>query len=309
MTLPPVSEKKFKQGICAAAKGCCLVFFLIQSLIIFGQPVEKKITPFIPPFIREGDRPQFSFLLQNNSSQDWSGSVQFNLIDRSTQQPVDGWFFNSLANQYFTIEPHDKNFIFFPLEIPYQFNKKASWTLLATAAKDSLFAAGPLTILPWIYEEEASTPLTNQRNYTVVKKIKTGSVSTSLGDMTLLQPEMPVLAPLGETMLVSIQIRRSIQKESGEIFEQWPAGTQLDSNSVLLNGKKVAATDLSIYPDHFLLRWSNRIVASTLTIQYRLRAAYPGQYHFPPALLYKATREQPITRSTFSSLTIESTPH
>ena len=282
------------------------VFFLLP-LLTSAQPAEKKIIATIPPFVREGDRPQISFLFNNATAQDWSGSVQFNLIDRSTQQPVDGWFFNSLANQYFTIEPHEKHFIFFPLEIPYQFNKKASWTLAATAPKDSQLLAGPLTILPWIYEEEESTPHTNNQHYSVLKKIAGPPFSAAV--LKPLRLETPVTVHTQDSIGVSLQIHLPQQKTPITIFEQWPSGTLLDSTSIRINGEKVNDTAITFFQDHFIVKWTNRSANSSLTLRYKLSAKYPGQYHFPPAMLYSSDLEKPISRSSFSSLTIESIEH
>ncbi|MFM8806540.1 MAG: hypothetical protein ACKOD1_04190, partial [Sphingomonadales bacterium] len=78
----------------------------------------------LPAFFYAGDQPKLQFVLQNTSTQEITGNLQLELFDAVKKQPVDGWFFNQLANQYFTIAPGERSVVRFPLTIPSLYTGK-----------------------------------------------------------------------------------------------------------------------------------------------------------------------------------------
>ena len=67
-----------------------LSFGLSEKSIITQK--ELMVQPNPPRFMREGDRMDFSGKIVNLSAKELTGQVELQLIDPSTNQPVDGWF-------------------------------------------------------------------------------------------------------------------------------------------------------------------------------------------------------------------------
>jgi uncharacterized protein YfaS (alpha-2-macroglobulin family) len=111
---------------------------------------ELMVQPNAPRFLREGDRMELSAKIVNLSDKELTGQAELQLFDAATNQPVDGWFQNMYAHQYFTVAPGQSEAVQFPIEVPYLFNKALTWRIVAKAGD---FSDG----------EEASLPvLTNK---------------------------------------------------------------------------------------------------------------------------------------------------
>lgn len=277
-------------------------FVLFTPAFVFAQSSQTthQTTPFIPPFVREGDRPIFQFQLSNSSQLDWAGTSHFTLIDSLTKETVDGWFFNSLGNQYFTIDPLKKDFIGFPLEIPFELNKKAQWKFCTITQIDTHCTQGQVRILPWPYENEPTAATISLKPPTLRKKINGKSVEESM------------VVRKGELILVEVEIKGSPSKKPLQITENLPAGLLIipnsllikgDRNQILLTGKNFfkgsqnEASDFSIAEDFSK--------TSFIKISYQLRATYPGSFHIPPTLIKLTDTAHYISRSATGLLTIE----
>lgn len=259
-----------------------------------------QTTPFIPPFVREGDRPIFQFQLTNSSQLDWSGTAHFTLIDSLSKEAVDGWFFNSLGNQYFTIDPLKKDFIGFPLEIPFELNKKAQWQFCTITQTDTNCTQGQVRILPWPYENESRVATLLTKPPTLRKKINGKSVEESM------------VVRKGELILVEVEIHSSPTKKPFQIIENLPAGLLItphsllvkgEKNQILLTGKnffKGSPNELSDFPIE-----EDFSKTSYIKISYQLRATHLGIFHIPPTLVKWRDTAQYISRSATGLLTIE----
>ena len=277
-------------------------FIVSQLVCSFAQTNQSpfKITTVSPPFVREGDRPFFQFLLTNSTKFDWTGTGHFTLNDSATKEAVDGWFFNSLGNQYFTIDPLKKDYIRFPLEIPFNFNKKAQWKFCAISKNDTLCSQGQLRILPWQYENEESS-LPQSTELPIVRK-KLNGVSV----------EELVVVQSGSLLKVEVEIERNQYSKQFELKENLPAGISIDpesimvkgdGNSILFEGKHLKKEGLENAHDFAL-----KIDFSTtriIRLTYQMRATYPGTYHVPPTELHLTDSDTFITRSPVGVLTIE----
>lgn len=84
-----------------------------------------------PRFFREGDRMDFTAKISNLTDKELVGQIELQLIDPSTNQPVDGWFRNFFPNQYFTAPPKQSAPASFTIEIPFQYNKPVIYRLIA----------------------------------------------------------------------------------------------------------------------------------------------------------------------------------
>lgn len=283
------------------------IFFAISCLIIApaitnaqSNKASHQLTSLIPPFVREGDRPIFQFRLSNSSSLDWGGTAHFTLSDSVTNEAVDGWFFNSLGNQYFTIDPLKKDFIGFPLEIPFDFKKKAQWKLCTVATIDTLCSQGSIRILPWQYEnEEPTTPLSPE--LPVVRKKINGKSVDEL-----------IVVRKGELIQVEVEIQCSRYKKAFSVTENLPAGILINPTSILVKGsnnqilfssKNFPTNSLTDAHDFSIKEDFSK--TPILKISYQLRATYLGTFHIPPTLLKLTDAQTVITRSAIGLLTIE----
>jgi uncharacterized protein YfaS (alpha-2-macroglobulin family) len=143
---------------------------------------DLMVQPNAPRFLREGDRMNFSGKIANLTDKEITGQVQLQLIDATTNQPVDGWFHNMTSNQYFTVAAKQSSPVSFPIEIPYQYNKPVTYRLIAQAGNMS---DGEEAILPVVSNRmlvTESLPLSvrgnTTKNFVFEKLVKSGSSET-----------------------------------------------------------------------------------------------------------------------------------
>ncbi|MBC7849495.1 MAG: alpha-2-macroglobulin, partial [Chitinophagaceae bacterium] len=84
-----------------------------------------------PRFLREGDRMDFTTKIVNMTGKEMTGQVELQLIDPSTNQPVDGWFRNFFPNQYFTAAAGQSALASFTIETPFEYNKPVIYRVIA----------------------------------------------------------------------------------------------------------------------------------------------------------------------------------
>jgi hypothetical protein len=98
---------------------------------------ELMVQPNNPRFLREGDRMELSTKVVNLTEKEFTGQAELQLFDATTNQPVDGWFKNSIPNQYFTVAAGQSEVLRFPIEVPYQFNRPLVFRIIARAGNHS----------------------------------------------------------------------------------------------------------------------------------------------------------------------------
>jgi hypothetical protein len=113
---------------------------------------ELMVQPNAPRFLREGDHIDLSTKIVNLTDSEMTGQEELQLFDATTNEPVDGWFQNMQANQYFTVGAKQSGVVIFPIQIPYQFNKPLTYKIIAHAPLKTLtghsFSDGEQTTLP-----------------------------------------------------------------------------------------------------------------------------------------------------------------
>jgi alpha-2-macroglobulin-like protein/alpha-2-macroglobulin family protein len=136
------------------------------------QNAKEKILiakPNLPHFLRAGDHLEIPVTISNKTDSELTGQVQLQLFDAETNQPVDGWFSNRQANQFFTAEARQNTSISFPIDVPYEYNRLLNYQVevMKTASGknsgDSAFAdreEGLLPVLPNRTLITESIPLT-----------------------------------------------------------------------------------------------------------------------------------------------------
>ena len=106
---------------------------------------ELMVQPNAPRFLREGDKMEFSAKIVNLTNKELTGQAKFQLLDATTNQPVDGWFGNMMPEQFFTVAAGQSEAVKFPMTVPYQFNKTLVWRIVAKA---EAFSDGEENALP-----------------------------------------------------------------------------------------------------------------------------------------------------------------
>lgn len=91
----------------------------------------------LPRFLREGDRIELSARISNLTDRELTGQIELQLLDADTRQPVDGWFQNSMPNQYFTAAAGGSTANSFAIQIPYQYTKPLVVRFMAKAGQHS----------------------------------------------------------------------------------------------------------------------------------------------------------------------------
>jgi len=280
-----------------------LLFSFLLSLpwVVMAQQKFTGINQLnIPPFVRQGDQPLFGFQLFNNSKKDWTGTVHFQLLDTLQQQPPDGWFYNQQGNQYFLVEPSKKEWIEFPIHIPFEFSKPTAWELRIKTDTSTTLTTDYLQIEPWGYAEETATPASDPRWPLLVKKTSRLTTKNGRTRKELLTENAIVIT--GDTLLVEIEMTKS-KSNKVVLVEQWPAGTQPNMVRTLRTHAGVGKV-LQLNRQELRMEWMNTS-GSTLKVSYQLIARYTGRFQIPPVVVSGADLPAPFIRSSYSSLLIE----
>lgn len=143
---------------------------------------ELMVQPNAPRFLREGDRMEFSSKIVNLTDKELTGTAQLQLIDATTNEPVDGWFKNMVPNQYFTVAAKQSEVVKFPIEVPYLFNKALVWRVVAKAGNysDGEENAMPVLTNRMLVTETMPLPMrgTGTKNFTFEKLLNSGKSET-----------------------------------------------------------------------------------------------------------------------------------
>ena len=103
------------------------------------------VQPNLPRFLREGDQMEIPVKIANLTQKELTGTITLELIDASTNTPVDGWFQNVFPQQYFTAEAEQSAVAQFPVQIPFSYNKPLRIRMIA---KTNSFSDGEEHIIP-----------------------------------------------------------------------------------------------------------------------------------------------------------------
>ncbi len=159
--------------------------FGVSQKELFTQK-KLMVQPNAPRFLRQGDRMEFSTKVVNLTNKELTGQVEFQLIDATTNQSVDGWFMNSFPNQYFTVAAGQSEAIKFPIEVPFQFSNVLTWRIIARSNPGSdgepQWSDGEESILPVLSNKVLVTetlplPIRGEttKNFTFEKLLKNSS--------------------------------------------------------------------------------------------------------------------------------------
>ncbi|WP_026763955.1 alpha-2-macroglobulin family protein [Sediminibacterium salmoneum] len=103
------------------------------------------VQPNLPRFLREGDQMEIPVKIANLTQKELTGTIVLELMDATTNTPVDGWFQNVFPQQYFTAEAGQSAITQFPVQIPFSYNKPLR---IRIVAKTNSFSDGEEHIIP-----------------------------------------------------------------------------------------------------------------------------------------------------------------
>ncbi len=157
-----------------------LAFGYSTNSVVTQKPV--MVQPNAPRFMREGDKMELSSKVVNLTDKEITGTVQLELINTATNQPVDGWFRNMYPVQYFTAAAGQSTAVKFSIDVPYQYNSAVSYRFIA---KDSLHSDGEEASLPvlsnsMLVTESMPLPMRGNaaKNFKFEKLLQSGSSET-----------------------------------------------------------------------------------------------------------------------------------
>jgi len=143
---------------------------------------ELMIQPNAPRFLREGDKIELSAKVVNMSDKELTGTVQLELLNASTMQPVDGWFQNIQPLQYFTVSAGQSSPMKFSVNIPYGYNNAVVYRFKAVSGNvsDGEEMALPVVANSMLVTESMPLNLrnTNSKTFTFEKLLQSGKSET-----------------------------------------------------------------------------------------------------------------------------------
>lgn len=149
----PESVTTWKWQLLAHTKSLAMGY-LQQSII---TQKDLMVQPNMPRFLREGDQLEITTKVVNLTDKEITGQAELQLIDATTNQPVDGWFRNFFPNQYFTVAAKGSELVKFPVQVPYQFDRALTWKIIARAGDKT---DGESAILPVLTNRQLVTEAT-----------------------------------------------------------------------------------------------------------------------------------------------------
>jgi hypothetical protein len=271
-----------------SVKTLLLVSFLLLAANLFGQAVkEHSLSNSLTPFLREGDRPLLSFSLLNKKKTDWTGSASLSLQNSNTQESVDGWFMNSVANQYFTVDTGNHHQLFFPIEVPFLFNQSLDWKLNIESVNDSIISRGTIPILSWPYEDSINTPTSTESFITIEKRIHASS-------------------PLrvGQKVLIEITLEVKKKLENLVLLDEWAAGLVPDKGPIQITGLLNKYFIENKTPRNRSIKFTT-LSPGLYSLRYHTKATYQGVFNQPPTLLFLNGNSWYVARSSYQKIDIE----
>ena len=125
------------------------LFFLFAIISINAIAQAKNPVQLIidaPAFLTEGDHLFFACRIKNNQQAELTGTINFSITNSKDSENIDGWFQNTVANQYFTVQANGIETAYFPIDVPYQFTEATHWKIKLQAGTFTDTASGSIAI-------------------------------------------------------------------------------------------------------------------------------------------------------------------
>lgn len=236
----------------------------------------------LPAFFYQGDQPKIQFLLSNKGNLEQTGNLQLELFDAKTKNPVDGWFYNQLSNQYFTLAAGEHSTVRFPLTIPNLFSGNIHWQLTVRIDSTKQTISGQ-------FEVRATHP---------ADTMLTADQTTAKGGMRLLlrkaEPTKKIteqtvssfsVQPIGQAIFLKMTIVIYRKLDSCVVLLPLSAGLQLKGQGLLFSKGKPKAIAKQPLNDTTLSMTLYDLAPGTYQWEYQFTTRYPGQFLVPACRL------------------------
>lgn len=246
--------------------------FLFSAI---GQPVIVPTAQF-PSFLYQGDQPKLPLSLLNTGATEKTGNLQLELWDGLKKQSVDGWLYNQLANQYFTLNAGERQTALFPLMIPYEFTGILQWQMTVRVDSVKKILQGNIAIHSG---QQADTSQGSDWSGITQEIFRTNPSSALSGEeesITSFDAQ-----PLGQPLRLRITLDIPKDLDSCEVHLPIAAGLQLqDAWATWREGKpstirQTAKTDTAVT----ILLYD--LIPGLYQWDYHFIARYPGRFLVP----------------------------
>ncbi|MEO6718969.1 MAG: alpha-2-macroglobulin family protein [Ferruginibacter sp.] len=143
-----------------------------EKKVITQKPL--MVQPNAPRFVREGDQMEFTAKVVNLSDTEVNGISQLELLDATTNKPIDNLFKNVTPTKNFTIAAGQSAAVKFSINVPLNFNSALTYRITAKSKEFSDGEEMALSVLTNRMLVTESMPL-NLRN-TTTKDFKFGKL-------------------------------------------------------------------------------------------------------------------------------------
>lgn len=278
---------------------CLLLWACLLTALFSPARAQSSITTSaqLPSFFYQGDQPLLQFLLINNSRIEQTGNLQLELFDGVKNQSVDGWFYNQLANQYFTLTAGERYNARFPVSIPHSLQGTIVWQLTLRIDSTKQILRGSF--------ETKSAPLADTL-ITEDTTIAKGSIRlfwkkggpTSNGAVE--NPITPYSTqPMGQTAVIRMNI--AVYQKLDSCIVQLPlsAGLYPLSDRVITRRGKPTSIVTHTKNDSMMSMTLYGLAPGLYQWDYLFNMQYPGQFLIPSCRmqLFNATRKELFTIS------------
>lgn len=256
----------------------------------------------LPFFFYQGDQPKLQFVLHNTSSQEITGNLQLELFDAAKKQPVDGWFYNQLANQYFTLGAGERTVVRFPVTIPHIFIGSVDWQLTVRVDSMQQLLRGNFNVRNAEQQETSGQDYTN----TLKGNIWLISVQKNSAKPVVETPITPFSTqPIGQPVVLRFTIVIDKKTDSCRVLLPISAGLQSTDNSVSIKKGKPRSIIQKPKSDTAISMTLYGLTPGVYQWDYPFTARYPGEFLVPAChlLLFNATRR--VFRTGTSSILID----
>lgn len=278
----------------------CLLLLMVAWSAVFTPAQAQfpiKVSADLPGFFYAGDQPKLQFLLNNTDSQEKTGNLQLELFDAIKKQPVDGWFYNQLANQYFTLAPGERNAVRFPITIPNLFTGSIAWQLTIRIDTAQLMLRGTIDVQTTKQEEPTAS------DNVVGAKLGQHMLSLHTVKEKVQEKAIPPFAtqPIGQAILIRVKLHLGKTHDSCRMVLPLSAGLEPTGRTLLTKqGKSMLRHRIST-SDTAITTTFYGLTPGIYQFDYYFKARYPGQYLIPASRMFFSTvwsREMITTTST-----------
>lgn len=254
------------------------VFFSLAH----AQPFVQAEAQF-PSFFYQGDQPKIQFSLYNAGDREQTGNLQLELFDAVKKQPVDGWFYNQLANQYFTLAPGERSFIRFPVTIPHLFSGKVDWQLTLRSDTTRQVIHGSVLVLP-ANEEEPVIDAEQVVGAKLGRHLLSHNTLKGRTQETIITPF--TIQSLGQSIIVRFKLSLGKTHDSCRLEIPFSAGLQPTGRVSMHKKGNSTLRHLQTPSDTAIITTFYGLTPGTYQFDYYFQARYPGQFLLPASRMF-----------------------